>query len=193
MLFSYGNGQQRINDNEKCWQIARNFDCHVDAAVRCGAHRQMEHIQGFNWSHRMLPLVECLSCIAPAAAMVDEFERNTQNTNKTQLLASNYVRCFLIASCLWEFWDPKWTLYSAHRCDKLCLNVKHHDWSRRARGHFQLSNVVRGQKVKKSSMWRATFKCETPRLEPKSSWTFPAIKRCQGTKSKKVIDVTSYV
>jgi hypothetical protein len=27
--------------------------------------------------------------------------------------------------------------------------VKHHDWSRRARGHFQLSNVVRGQKVKK--------------------------------------------
>jgi hypothetical protein len=29
MLFSYGNGQQRINDNEKCRQIARDFDCPV--------------------------------------------------------------------------------------------------------------------------------------------------------------------
>ncbi len=38
----------------------------------------------------MPPLVECLRRIAPAAAMVDEFEQNTQNTNKTQLLASNY-------------------------------------------------------------------------------------------------------
>jgi hypothetical protein len=38
----------------------------------------------------MLPLVECLRRIAPVAAMVDEFKRNTQNTNKTQLLASNY-------------------------------------------------------------------------------------------------------
>ena len=38
----------------------------------------------------MPPLVECLRPIAPAAAMVNEFEQNTQNTNKTQLLASNY-------------------------------------------------------------------------------------------------------
>jgi hypothetical protein len=50
----------------------------------------MEHIQGFTWSHWMPPLVECLRRIAPVAAMVDEFERNTQNTNKTQRLASNY-------------------------------------------------------------------------------------------------------
>ncbi len=90
MFFSYGSGQQRINDNEKCRQIARDFDCHADAAVQRGLHRPMEHIQGFTWSHWMSPLVECLRRIAPAAAMVDEFERNTQNTNKTQLLASNY-------------------------------------------------------------------------------------------------------
>jgi hypothetical protein len=32
----------------------------------------------------------CQRRIAPAAAKIDEFERNTQNTNKTQLLASNY-------------------------------------------------------------------------------------------------------
>jgi hypothetical protein len=40
----------------------------------------------------MPPLGECLCCIgiAPTAAMVDEFVENTQNTNKTQLLASNY-------------------------------------------------------------------------------------------------------
>ena len=33
---------------------------------------------------------ECLRSIAPAAAMVNEFVITTQNTNKTQLLASNY-------------------------------------------------------------------------------------------------------
>jgi hypothetical protein len=74
MLFSYGSGQQRINDNEKCRQIARDFDCHADAAVRRGAHRPMEHIHGFTRSHWMQPSGECLRRIAPAAAMVDEFE-----------------------------------------------------------------------------------------------------------------------
>ena len=38
----------------------------------------------------MPPLVKCLRRIAPAAAMVNKFEQNTQNTNRTQLLASNY-------------------------------------------------------------------------------------------------------
>jgi hypothetical protein len=38
----------------------------------------------------MLSLGECLHRIAPAAAMVDKFVETTQNTNKTQLLASNY-------------------------------------------------------------------------------------------------------
>ena len=38
----------------------------------------------------MLPSLECMHSIAPAAAMVDEFEWNTQNTNKTQLLTRNY-------------------------------------------------------------------------------------------------------
>ena len=90
MFFSYGSGQQRINDNEKCKQIARDFDCHADGAVRRGSHRPMGHIQGFTSSHWMPPLVECLRRIAPAAATVDKFKRNTQNTNKTQLLASSY-------------------------------------------------------------------------------------------------------
>ena len=43
----------------------------MDAAVRRGVHRLIEHIQGFIWSHWMLPLGECLlRCIAVA----DEFE-----------------------------------------------------------------------------------------------------------------------
>ncbi len=57
-------------------------------------------IHGFTRSHWMPPSVACSHCIAPApvAAMVKEFESNTQNTNKTQLLASNgYIS---IASCL---------------------------------------------------------------------------------------------
>jgi hypothetical protein len=74
MLFSYGSGQQRIDNNERCRQIACNFDCHGGAAVQRGAHRPMEHIQGFTRSHWMPPLVECLRRIALAAAMVDEFE-----------------------------------------------------------------------------------------------------------------------
>jgi hypothetical protein len=91
MLFSYGSGRQRIEDNKKCRQIDGNFDCHGNAAVRRGAHRPMEHIQGFTRSHWMPPSVECLRRITPTAtaAMIKKLESNTENTNKTQLLASN--------------------------------------------------------------------------------------------------------
>ena len=90
MLFSYGSGRQRIDSNKKCRQIDGDFDGHGDAAVRRGTHRPIEHIQGFIRSHWMPSSGECLRRIAPAAAMVKEFKKNTQNTNKTQLLASNY-------------------------------------------------------------------------------------------------------
>jgi hypothetical protein len=67
-----------VGNNEsakkKCRRIAGNFDCHADAAVRRGAHRLIEHNQGFNLSHWMLPSGKCLRRIAPTAAMVDEFE-----------------------------------------------------------------------------------------------------------------------
>ena len=74
MLFSYVIGQQQISNNKICRQIAGNFDCHADAAVRRGVHRPIQHIQDFTRSHWMLPSGECLRCIAPAAAMVDDFE-----------------------------------------------------------------------------------------------------------------------
>ena len=90
MLFSYGYGQQQISDNKKFRQTSGDFDCHADAAVRRGAHRPIEHVQGFTWSHCMPPSGECLCRIAPAAIMVEEFVETTLNTTKTQLLPSNY-------------------------------------------------------------------------------------------------------
>ena len=99
MLFSYHYGQQQISDNKKCRQIAGNFDCHTDAAVRCGVHRLIQHVQGFTQSHWMPPSGECLCHIAPAAVMVDKFVETTLNTIKTQLFPSNYGT-FRALSCL---------------------------------------------------------------------------------------------
>jgi hypothetical protein len=48
----------------------------------------MDHIQGFTRSHWMQPSGEFLRRIAPAAAMVDEFVKTTQNTNKKLCLAN---------------------------------------------------------------------------------------------------------
>jgi len=50
----------------------------------------MEHIPGFTRSHWMPSSGKCLRCIAPVAVMVDKFVETTLNTNKTQLLASDY-------------------------------------------------------------------------------------------------------
>ena len=52
-------------------------------------------------------------------SLANEFEWNTQNPNKTQLLAVRIL-------------TPKWTLYSAHWCDKLRVNVKRQDSTWRA-------------------------------------------------------------
>jgi hypothetical protein len=104
MLFSYGSGRKRIDGNKKCRLIDGIFYCHGDAVVRRGAHIPIEHVQGFTRSHWMPPSVECSHPIAPAATMVNEFVETTQNTNKTQLLASNYstfralVICAVISS-----------------------------------------------------------------------------------------------
>jgi hypothetical protein len=87
---AYGCGQQRNRQDKKCRQIDDNVDGHGDAAVQRGAHRLMKHIRGFTQSHWMPPLDECLHRISRVDAMVNEFVETTQNSNKTQLLASNY-------------------------------------------------------------------------------------------------------
>ena len=91
MYFSYGYGQQQIGDNKNASKLLQIY-CHADVAIQHGAHRLIEHIQGFTWSHWMPPSGECLCRIAPApaAAMVDEFVETTLNTYKTQFLPSNY-------------------------------------------------------------------------------------------------------
>ena len=82
MLFSYGSGQQRIDSNKKCRWIPGDFDGHGDAEVRREPHYPMEHIQGFTRSHWMPPSGECLRRIAPAAAMVDDFEKTHKTLTK---------------------------------------------------------------------------------------------------------------
>jgi hypothetical protein len=63
-----------IKENGKCRVIIGNYDCHVDVALRCGAHCLMEHIQGFTRSHWMPQLGECLHRIALATAKVINIE-----------------------------------------------------------------------------------------------------------------------
>jgi len=77
--------KQQIANNKKCRQIAGDFDCHAVAAVRCGAHRLVEHILGFTQSHWMPPLGECLHHIAMAAAIVDEYGRKHKTPTKNNL------------------------------------------------------------------------------------------------------------
>ena len=48
-----------------------------------------------------------------------------------------------------------------------------------------LCNYVWANKI--TAMWQASCKCETPGLELKSSQTFLAIKRCEGTKLEKLL------
>jgi len=131
MLFSYVSGQQWIWDNKKCRQIAGDFNFHEDVGVQCRAHGPIEHIQGFTWSHWMLPLGERLHCIALAAAMVDGFVETTLNTNETQRSPSK-----------WEFCTPKTDPLLGYWWDKLCKNVRWHNWSWRARiwASFEVDN-----------------------------------------------------
>jgi hypothetical protein len=121
MLFSYGYGQQQIGNNKKWGQIAGDFDCHTDVAVRRGAHRPLEHIHGFTRSHWMLPSGECLRRIVPAAVMVDKFVETTLNTNKTQLLASNYgtFRALVVCENSIPQNGPSTQLINATSCIKM--------------------------------------------------------------------------
>jgi hypothetical protein len=58
---------------------------HSDVVVRGGAHRPMEHIQGFTRSHHwMPPSVKCLRRIASVAAMVNKFVETKQNKALTK-------------------------------------------------------------------------------------------------------------
>jgi hypothetical protein len=72
--------------NNKIIQVNQcDFDCHADAGVQYyGAHRPVEHTQGFTQSHWMPPLGKCLHRIASSVVRIDKFVevQTTQNTNK---------------------------------------------------------------------------------------------------------------
>jgi hypothetical protein len=70
----------------------------------------------------MPPLGDCLRPTPQAAAIVDDYVEKTQNTNKTTTVHFDHLLFVRILT-------PKWTLYSAHRCNKLRLNVRCQDWS----------------------------------------------------------------
>jgi len=104
MLFSYSCGWQQ-NRRQLKWRHISNFYCHSNAAVWRGVHHLIEHIPGFTGSHWMPLSGKCLRCIAPVAAMVNEFVETTQTTSKTQLLASNYGTFWSLVAC--ENFMPK--------------------------------------------------------------------------------------
>ena len=54
---------------------------------------------GLHWIQWMPPSGKCLCCIAPAAVTVDGFVETTLNTNKTQLLPSNYGTFWSLVVC----------------------------------------------------------------------------------------------
>jgi hypothetical protein len=64
----------KIGGDKNYTSNSGNFDGHADTAVQCRAHCPMERIRGFMRSHYMPPSGECPRHIAPAAAMVDDFE-----------------------------------------------------------------------------------------------------------------------
>ena len=75
-------GNNESTTTKNIGRIAGDFDCHADAAVRRGAHRPIEHVQGFTGSHWMPPSGKFLRCNALVAAMVNEFIETTQILTK---------------------------------------------------------------------------------------------------------------
>ena len=133
-----------------CWQFWLPWQC---SSTTWGAS-PMEHIQSFTWSHWMPPLVECLHCsIAPTAAMVDKFEWNKQNNNKTQLLASNYSTFWSLVVC--ENFNPKMDplisslmQQAAFKCEMPQLELEN-SATFLAIKHCQQKKIVKSFKLKK--------------------------------------------
>ncbi len=89
-----------------CWRYRLPYGCGV---------------QGFTRFHWMPPSGECLRRIAPAAVMIDEFVETTLNTNKTQLLPSNYgtFRSLVVCENFVPQNGPSTQLMDATSCVKM--------------------------------------------------------------------------
>jgi len=81
--------------------------------------------------------------------MVKEFESNTQNTNKTQLLATT-IQYILSASCLWEFRIVPQNGPSTQLIDAMsCVKMWNATIGAEELSYISISNVVSGQKLEK--------------------------------------------
>ncbi len=146
MLFSYGHGWQR---NQRLQKIQANWQ-RFWSPCRRGNTAQCALPDGAHPWICAKPLDAAIGKM-PASYWTgsrhgERFRMKQKNTNKTQLLPS-----FLTVDRrkkAKQFWDPKQNEYSRHQCNKLRGNVKHYYSSWRAQLHFELSNVVNGQKFK---------------------------------------------
>ncbi len=147
MFFSYGYGQQQ---NQRLWKMQANWQqfwspYRQGNTARCtlpnGAHPWL-HAKPLDAAIKQMPAPYCTS-----GRHGQQFWMKPKCNNKTQLLPS----FLMVDQCkkAKQFQDLKQTLYSHHQCDKLHTNVKHHNLCWRAQLHFELSNVVNGQKFEK--------------------------------------------
>ncbi len=122
MLFSYGYGWQQNQRFQKMqanqwqfWSPSRQGNT-AQCASPNGAHLWL-HAKPLDAAIGQVPAPYC-----PGSRHGQRFRMKHKNTNNTQLLPS-----FLTVDQrkkAKQFWDPKWTLYSCHWCNKLHRNVK---------------------------------------------------------------------
>ncbi len=144
---AYGCGQQwnwwRQKIHFKCWQF--QWPCGYGGVMR-GTFPNGAHL----WLYAKpldATIGQVLMRYCPGRRHGQRFWMKQKNINKTHFLPR-----FLMVDRHKkgkQFREPKRTLYSSHWCDKLRRNVKHYYSSWRAKLHFELSNVVNGQKFKK--------------------------------------------
>ncbi len=146
MLFSYGYGQQQNRGLQKMQANLQGFQspCCRGNTAQCASSNE-----AYPWLHAKLldaAIKRVPTPYCPGSCYGWRFQMKPKNTNKTQLLPSFLTvdRCKKAK----QFWDTKWILYSSHQCNKLHTNKKPQYSSWIAQLHFELSNVVNGQKSK---------------------------------------------
>ncbi len=118
--------------------------CRRGNTARCtlpdGEHPWL-HVKPLDAAIGQVPVPYC-----PGGCHGRRFQIKPKNTNKIKKIPSFLT----VDQCKQakQFWDPKLTLYLPHWCNKLHTNGKPHYLSWRSQLHFELSNVVNGQKCK---------------------------------------------
>ena len=79
MVLSYDCQAKKAAATNKCTSVVGHFDGHGGVPVPYGAHRLMQHDQGFIGSHWMPPLGNYLLRIAPTAARATANETTIQH------------------------------------------------------------------------------------------------------------------